>query len=138
MLKNYIKTALRSIRKQKGYSLINIFGLAIGMASCLLILLYVQDELSYDRYHEHADQIYRVAGSYRMGGRDFQTATVGAPTAKALVVDFSEVEDAVRFRDRGSFIVQYGDNSFKERQIVFADPSFFKIFKSIYFGSTIF
>ncbi|MFC2165043.1 ABC transporter permease [Acidobacteriota bacterium] len=128
MLKNYIKIALRNIRKQKGYSLINILGLAIGMASCLLILLYVQDELSYDRYHDKADRIYRVAGSYRMGGRGFQTATVGAPTAKALIDDFSEVENAVRFRDRGSYIVQYGDDSFKERQIVFADPSFFSIF----------
>jgi len=128
MLKNYIKTAFRSIRKQKGYSLINILGLAIGMASCLLILLYVQDEVSYDSYHDNADRIYRVAGSYRMGGRSFETATVGAPAAKALIADYPEVEDAVRFRDRGSFIVQYGDNSFKERYIVFADPSFFSIF----------
>jgi len=128
MLKNYIKTALRNISKQKGYSLINILGLAIGMSSCLLILMYVQHELSYDRYHEHADRIYRVAGSYRMGGRDFETATVGAPVAKALLEDYFEVEEAVRFRDRGSFVIRYGNNSFKERNIVFTDPSFFRMF----------
>jgi putative ABC transport system permease protein len=128
MLKNYIKTALRNIRKQKGYSLINILGLSIGMASCLLILLYVQDELSYDRYHVNADQIYRVAGSYRMGGRSFETATVGAPVAKVLVDDYPEVEDAVRFRDKGSFVIRYGDNSYKERHIVYADSSFLRMF----------
>jgi len=128
MLKNYIKTALRNIRKQKGYSLINILGLAIGMASCLLILMYVQHELSYDRYHDHADRIYRVAGSYRMGGRSFETATVGAPVAKALVDDYPEIEDAVRFRDKGSFVIRYGDNSYKERHIVYADSSFLRMF----------
>ncbi|MBN1221600.1 MAG: ABC transporter permease [Candidatus Aminicenantes bacterium] len=128
MLKNYIKTALRNIRKQKGYSLINIMGLAIGLASCLLILLYVRHELSYDSYHEHADRIYRVVGSFRLGGVDLAAATAPAPAAKALIEDYPEVEDAVRFRDSGSFIVQYGENSFREQQIVFADPSFFGFF----------
>jgi putative ABC transport system permease protein len=60
MFKNYLKIALRNILKYKAYSLINILGLAVGMASCILILLYVHDELSYDKYHEKADQIYRV------------------------------------------------------------------------------
>ena len=71
MFKNWIKTALRNLFKHKGYSLINIAGLAIGMTGCLLILLYVQHELSYDSFNEKADRIYRVAGYYRYGGRDF-------------------------------------------------------------------
>jgi len=128
MLKNHIKTALRNMLKQKGYSLINILGLAIGMASCLLILMYVRHELSYDHYHAHADRIYRVAGSYRMGGRSFETATVGAPVAKALVDDYQEIEDAVRFRGKGSFVIRYGHNSYKERHIVYADSSFLSMF----------
>ena len=61
MLSNYLKVALRNLLRHKGYSFINVFGLAIGMASCVLIMLYVQDELSYDRYHEKAERIYRVS-----------------------------------------------------------------------------
>jgi putative ABC transport system permease protein len=60
MFKNYLMVAFRNVRRQKGYSLINIFGLAIGMALCLLILIYVQDELSYDSFHEKADRIFRI------------------------------------------------------------------------------
>ncbi len=70
MIKNYIKIALRNLLKQKGYSLINVAGLAIGMACCLLILLYVKDELSYDRYHKNIDRIYRVTLHGRLAGND--------------------------------------------------------------------
>jgi len=128
MLKNYIKTALRNLFKHKGYSLINILGLAIGMASCLLILMFVHNELSYDSYNEKADRIYRVGGSFRYGGRDFDIAVAPAPMANVLLDEYPEIEDAVRFRKRGSYIVRYGDNNFKERRIAFADPSFFSIF----------
>ena len=128
MFKNYIKTALRNLFQHKGYSLINISGLAIGMATCLLIVLFVHDELSYDSYNENADRIYRVAGSFRWGGRDFDIATGPAPMAKVLIAEYPEVEDAVRFRQRGSLIVQYGENSFKERRVTFADPSLFNVF----------
>jgi putative ABC transport system permease protein len=128
MLKNYIKTALRTLFKHKGYSLINISGLAIGLAACLLILLFVHEELSYDSYNEHADRIYRLAGSFRYGGRDFDVAVAPAPTGKAMIDEYPEVADAVRFRQRGSIIVQYGDNSFMERRAVFADPSLFNVF----------
>jgi len=128
MFKNYIKSALRNLLKHKGYSLINIVGLAIGMASCLLILLYVRHELSYDAFHENADQIYRVAMEARWGGRDFDVAVQAAPMAKTLVAEYPEVVDAVRFRDRGDYIVQYGDNSFREQRVIFADPSVFSVF----------
>jgi putative ABC transport system permease protein len=128
MIINYFKTALRSIVRQKGYSFINIAGLAIGMACCLLILMFVNDELGYDSYNEHAGRIYRVAGSFKFGGRDFDVATVPAPMAKTLKTDYHEVEQTVRFRDQGSFIVKYGDNSFKEQKFIFSDPTFFSLF----------
>ncbi len=128
MYKNYIKTALRNLFKHKGYSLINIVGLAIGMASCLLILLYVQHELSYDNFNEKADQIYRVAGSYRYGGRDFEIAVSPAAMAGVMIKDYPEVIDAVRFFTFNDFIVQYKDKSFKEKRAFHADTSFFNIF----------
>jgi putative ABC transport system permease protein len=128
MFKNYIKTTLRNLLKYKGYSLINIAGLAIGMASCLLILLYVQHELSYDSFNEKADRIYRVAGSYRYGGRDFELAVSPGPMAEVMVKDYPEVIDAVRFFGYGNFIVQYKDNSFKEKRVFYTDPSFFNVF----------
>ncbi len=128
MLQNFIKTALRNLFKHKGYSLINIVGLAIGMASCLLILMFVNDELSYDAYNEKADSIYRVAGSFRYGGRDFDIAVAPAPMAQVLIDEFPEVVDAVRFRQRGSYIFRYGENSYKESRVSYADHSFFDVF----------
>ena len=128
MFINFIKTALRNLFKHKGYSLINIFGLAIGMASCLLILLFVHNELSYDRYNEHVDRIYRVSGFFYYGGRDFDIAVAPAPMAARMLADYPEIEEATRFRQRGAYIVQYEDKSFKERRIVFSDPAFFKVF----------
>ncbi|MBN1270906.1 MAG: ABC transporter permease [Candidatus Aminicenantes bacterium] len=128
MLLNYFKTNFRNLFKHKGYSLINISGLAIGMAACLLILLYVHDELSYDNYNEDADRIYRIAFSGHWGGRDFNVCAAPAPMAKVILETYPEIEEAVRFRDQGSFIVQYGDNATKESRIVFTDASFFNIF----------
>lgn len=128
MIKNYLKTALRNLFKHKGYSLINILGLAIGMASCLMIVMYVNHELSYDSFNEKADRIYRVAGSFRWGGRDFDIAVNAAPVAQTMINDFPEVEDAVRFRQRGRYVIKYGDKSFRERNTSFADASFFNVF----------
>ncbi len=128
MLKNFIITAVRNLLKRKGYSLINIVGLAIGMASCLLILMFVNDELSYDAYNENADRIYRVAGSFRYGGRDFDIAVAPAPMAQVLIDEFPEVVDAVRFRQRGLYIFRYGENSYQEIRVSYADPSFFNVF----------
>ncbi len=128
MLKNYIKTALRNLFRHKGYSLINISGLAIGMATCLLILLYVNHELSYDNYNVDAYRIYRIGFNGRWGGRDFNICVAPAPMADVVLETYPEIEEAVRFRFQGSFIVQYGDNSFKEDRIIFTDASFFNLF----------
>ncbi|MCP5107970.1 MAG: FtsX-like permease family protein, partial [bacterium] len=98
-------------------------------ACCLLILMFVNDELSFDNYNEKADRIYRIAGSYRYGGRDMNFATVSAPMGKTLVNDCPEVEDAVRFRSFGSdAVIKYEDNSFTEKGLTYSDPSFFNVF----------
>jgi len=128
MFQNYITTALRNIFKNKGFSLINVTGLAVGMAACLLIFLFVQDELSYDAYHEKADQIYRIAVDYKLRSQEFEVATVGPVVAETMISLYPEVEDAVRFRDPGDLIIQYGDISFRESAAVFTDPSFFNVF----------
>jgi putative ABC transport system permease protein len=128
MLKNYFKTALRNLLRQRGYSLINITGLAIGMACCLLILMFVNDELSYDNYSEYADRIHRITLKLKFGGRDLHAAVACAPMAKTLINDYPEVEEAVRFRSRGSYIIKYGENTFKEQRFIFSDPTFFKVF----------
>ena len=128
MIKNYIKTTVRNLFKHKVYTFINILGLAIGMSACLLILLFVRHELSYDGYHQNSDRIYRIAMAARWGGRDFDVAVVPAVAAKTMVADYPEVEDAVRFRQRGDYIIQYKDQSFREEKIVFTDTTFFKLF----------
>ncbi len=128
MFHNYFKVALRNLRRQRLYSAINIIGLAIGIACFLFITLYVQHELSYDRYHEKADRIYRLAVSIRMGGNDLERAIVGAPTAAALVDDFPEVEDAVRFRSGGNWYIRYGEKTYKETSFIFAEANIFDIF----------
>ena len=128
MFQNYITTALRNVFKNKGFSLINVTGLAVGMAACLLIFLFVQDELSYDAYHEKADQIYRIAVDYKLRSQEFEVATVGPVVAETMISLYPEVEDAVRFRDPGDLIIQYGDISFRESAAVFTDPSFFNVF----------
>lgn len=128
MLKNYLVTAIRSLFKQKGYSVLNVFGLAVGMASCLLLLLFVRDELSYDRYHNKADRIFRVGTSVRMGGRDSDVAVAPAPAGPTMVQEFPEVENACRFRQQGDWIVRTGERSFRENRVTFADHSFFDLF----------
>jgi putative ABC transport system permease protein len=128
MFRNYITTALRNIFKNKGFSLINITGLAIGMAACLLIFLFVRDELSYDAYHEKADRIYRIAVDYKLRSQELEVATVGPVTGDMMISKYPEVEDAVRFRDHGGQIIQYGDKSFRESRVIFTESSFFNIF----------
>ncbi|MGH7493757.1 MAG: ABC transporter permease [bacterium] len=129
MLKNYLKIAFRNLLKHKGYTLLNVAGLAIGMACCILILLYVQDELSYDRHHEKADRIYRVAADLKFGGYHHRLAVAPAPLAAALVRDYAEVVAAARFRDQGSSLVKKeGAQNFKEERVIFADNAVFEIF----------
>ena len=127
MYKNYLKIAFRNLLKHKFYSILNVTGLAVGIACCLMILLFVQDELSYDTFHEKADRIYRIYGDFKLGENEFRMPQVGPPVAKALINDFPEVEDAFRFRTTGTWFIKYGDKVIKETEMIYADSNMFKI-----------
>jgi putative ABC transport system permease protein len=126
MFKNYLKIIFRNINRNKGYTLISVFGLAVGLACCIFIILWIQDELSYDRYHEKCDRIYRVVNEYQSEGAVRRGVRTSAQLAPALVQDFPEVEDAVRF-SRNKYLIAYGNKQFWFN-IYFADPSLFEIF----------
>lgn len=128
MLLLHLKIAARNLLKHKGYSLINIAGLSLGMICVIFILFYVRDELSYDRFHKHADNIYRITGHGRLNDSDFNFATSGAPVAGVLLADYPEVEAVVRFRDQGSFLMNWEDKHFKEERVIFADSNLFEVF----------
>jgi putative ABC transport system permease protein len=128
MLRNYIKIALRNLRRNKLFSAINIFGLALGLATCLVILLFVQHELSYDRYNEKADQIVRVVIRGVMQGGELKEGNIMPPVAKTMKRDFPEVLDATRLRNMGMPRVSYGDKTFREDKIAFVDSNFFQVF----------
>ena len=106
MITNYLKITKRNLLKHKFYTLINILGLAIGLACSLIITLYVVDELSYDRYHENSSRIYRLDSDIRFGGKDMRLAVAPAPLAATLKNDYPEVEAATRFRSWGSWLVK--------------------------------
>ena len=128
MLRNYLKIAVRNIKKSKAYSFINILGLAIGMACCILILFYVQDELSYDRFHENADRIFRVVDSGDApGGMSFDLALTSAPFAPTMKADFPEVKDSVRLYRRRRMLAN-GERKYYEDNLFYADKSLFNIF----------
>ena len=127
MLKNYLIIALRTIRKQRGYSFINIAGLAIGMAVCMLILLWVFDELSYDRYHANADRIYRVCFGAE-GERALRSAATMAPAGPAMAEEYLEVVDAVRISIYSRVAVKYQDKLFQGDILYFADKTLFDVF----------
>lgn len=130
MFKNYIKIAWRSLKKQPFFTFLNTFGLAIGMAGTLLIVLYIYDELSYDNMFADADRIYRVNADIKFGGDARKFAVTPAPMAATLENDFSEIEEVTRFRTRGSALVRRADAdaNVKEEQTTFVDASFFEMF----------
>jgi len=128
MFRNYLKITLRNLWKNKSYSFINIFGLAVGLASCIVILLYVTNELSYDKHHKKADRIARVVSFIDFSGSYLELATTSAPMGPTLKNDYAAVEDMVRFRPRGEFHVRSGDTNIKETDIIFSDPTVFNVF----------
>lgn len=128
MIRNYIKTAFRNLLKNKGFTAINVLGLALGLATCLLIVFYVFDELNYDKFNLKADRIYRINNEIKFGGNESASADVPAPTAAALKADFPEIEQVVRFRDRGGNPVKKGTQNIQENRMVFADPAVFDVF----------
>ena len=126
MLRNYFKVAVRNMLRHRGYSIINITGLAIGMACCVLIVLWVQDELSFDRFHENAGDIYRVIQDINFADHSTTWAITQGPLGPALRDDFPEIENMVRLARRGMRLT-YQEISFDER-LVLADGSIFDVF----------
>jgi putative ABC transport system permease protein len=128
MFKNYLKTGWRNIKRQKGYSIINIAGLALGMACAILIVFYVHHETSFDRFHKNADRISRVVVDVKLkqGGGVVPAAQMAfGPT---LAKDYPEVEAVVRVQSQSKTLVKYADQSFYESGLLYADASIFDIF----------
>jgi putative ABC transport system permease protein len=128
MLKNYLKIAYRSLLRNKAFSAINIAGLSMGIAACLLMGLFVLDELSYDRFHEKADRIVRVTFRANMSGNKINEASVMPPTAQTLQRDYPEVLEATRLRLAMALHLVKDDAVYKETAVAFADSNFFQVF----------
>jgi predicted permease len=136
MFKNYLKIAFRTIRNHKGYSLINITGLALGMAICILILMWVRHELSFDRFHTNRDLIYRIYQDYHHAGGISQFSNVPQPVGPEVQNTMPEAEFVTRFLD-DDFTFRYEENLFTERDVRYIDPDFFRMFSfSIVKGDT--
>src|SRR5688572_17978702 len=114
MFKNYFKTAVRNLVKNKFYSLLNLTGLAVGLATCLLIFLYVSDELSYDKYHQKSQRIYRVNNEVKFGGNYFDIAQAPALMGPTMVMEIPRVEQYTRLRWYGGFLVKKGNENLQE------------------------
>jgi len=128
MIRNYLKLTIRNFQNQKGYSFLNVSGLAIGMACCILIFLFIKDELSYDRYHENSDRIYRLANNVDIGGKMSHFAIVPYAVAPAFRNEIPEIESFVRIRPFGQRQVIYNNNKYEETGFFATDSLFFKIF----------
>ncbi len=129
MLKNYLKIAFRNLWKNKASSFINIFGLTIGLCSCLLIGLYIQHELNYDNFQQKGDRIARVIMEYKFdGGTELKKGNfTSARVAPIFKQTFPEIESAVRMT-KYMRVVQYKDKLIDEKSFMYADPSFFNVF----------
>lgn len=128
MFKTYIKIAWRNILKNKGIFSINIVGLALGIASCLIIMLFVVDELSYDRYNERADQIVNVVFKAKINGEEIKEGAVMAPVGRTLKQEFPEVLDATRIRNIGMPKISVDNRSYREDRFAYVDSNFFNVF----------
>ena len=127
MIRNYFKTALRNLRKNKLYSAINIFGLTVGLAACLLIGVYINHELSYDKFNVNANRIVRATMEYSGAGTVNTTATTGTKVGPQFKRMFPSVEEYARTFISHN-VVKSGDKIFDEPRILYADQPFFKIF----------
>jgi putative ABC transport system permease protein len=129
MLKNYFKIAIRNLLRNKLFSVINIFGLALSIAACLLIVLFVVDELSFDKHFSKANQIYRVTTVGKLNQQPVEIPLSGAPVGAQMKKDFPEVLEATRMGHvGGSLTLKYSDKTFKEEKYTFVDADFFKVF----------
>lgn len=127
MLKNYLKIAFRNLQKHKGYSFINIIGLAIGIACCLLIFLFVKDEMTYDRFHDKADNIYRVTNKIEFGGQIMNLGATSYPEGAAYLASIPEIKAIVRF-DNDAGIIKNGDAFISQTNLAYTDQAIFDVF----------
>ena len=131
MFKNYFIVAFRNLVKRKGFSLINILGLATGMAVCLLIVLFIQSEMSFDKQHEKADNIYRVVLERSYPGRSTSYAIIPQSIGAAIKTEYPEVLESTRlfnFAGNGNFFLRIGEKTFEEKRVLAADSNFFRVF----------
>lgn len=128
MFKNYIKIAFRNLRKYKVYSLINILGLAVGMACFLLIVFYIQFEQSYDEFHQNVERVYKVVRLNTRGDQVERRVNTGAPLAPLMMENLSGLEAAVRLTCFRGELIGHGEDQFIERSFFFADESVFEVF----------
>ena len=128
MFRNYFKIAFRNLVKNKFYTAINIFGLAFGLATCLLILLYVIDEQNFDRYNENAKRIYRVNNEAKFGNNHLNMAVSNAAMGPTLKREFPQVQQYTRIQPFGSFLVKKGSQDLRETKVAFADSTLFEVF----------
>ncbi|MEP6749694.1 MAG: ABC transporter permease, partial [Bacteroidota bacterium] len=134
MLKNYFKVAIRSLFRRKGYTLINVLGLATGMAVCLLIILFIQSELGYDSFHKNGKNIYRVVLDRKYPGRSSSYSMIPPSIGESIQHEYPEVLQSTRlfdFTGTGSFLVKIGDKTFEEKHVLMADSNFFKVFTAV-------
>ena len=130
MIRNYFKIAWRNLLRNRSYSLINIVGLAIGLACFMLIMLYVKDELSYDTFHDDGDRIYRMVLERKYPGRSRNYAIIPQSYAETVVKEFPEVESACRlfYFEGNNVVLKVGEQLFEEDEYMWADTTFFDIF----------
>jgi putative ABC transport system permease protein len=128
MLKNLFKIAFRNIRKDKTYSAINVLGLTIGITCSLFLLMYILDELSFDRYHKNANNIYRIVSNIKEPDNAFTWAVAQIPLAEELRDNYPEVKNAVRFFGLGNTLYKNGDKQFNENEFYLADSTVFDMF----------
>ena len=128
MFKNLFKISIRNLRKDKGYATINILGLTIGITCSLFLFMYLLDEISYDRYHKNADNIYRIVANIKEPDDAFTWAVVQMPLADELRDNYPEVKNAVRFFDMSRDLFKVGDKEFYEAKFFFTDSTVFDMF----------
>lgn len=128
MIKNLLKVAIRHIRKHPGYSILNILGLTLGISSALFLIIYVTDELSYDRYHENAGRIYRVSAKITEPDDQFTWNVAQIPMGPQVVQDYPEVQSFVRFINMPRSLYKYEDKEYIEEDFYYADSTLFDIF----------
>jgi putative ABC transport system permease protein len=132
MLFNYLKSAWRNITRNKFYAVINIAGLSIGFLTTILILLFVQDELNYDKHHSKYERIYRIESNFNINGKHDKFAIVPIPMGPAFKIEFPEVEEFVRFSRADDIRLRYKEKEFAEDNVYYTDSTIFKVFDHVF------